>query len=195
MQNKILVSLSVFIFFIAACSNNKTSVNKPAQDSIEDHSFFPVTQFVKGQLKEIDSMPVTPLRITTFNQHIDSVWLKKENIRPFAEPFLHPKIDSAYINNFYTKKSFLDQSINDVTLTYDKKNISTDPASIAVYINPQTNKVTRIFMVKESNGNTGHQTIQLTWTANKWCQVTTIIEKENTPPQIKQDKLIWDFTE
>lgn len=193
-MQKIFTCFSLFIFFITGCSNNHTTQNNQVKDSTDDNSFFPVTQFIKGQLREIDSLPVTPLKITTVNTHEDSVWLKKENIRSFAEPFLHPEIDSAFLNKFYEKKSFLDQTINSITLTYDLKNNSADPKTIAVYINPQTNKVTRIYIVKEIAGNTGRQTLQLTWYADHWCKITTISEKENMKPEVKEEKLIWDFT-
>lgn len=194
MQNNIRLAFVLSAFFITGCANNHTTQNIQIKDSTDDHSFFPVTQFIKGQLREIDSLPVTPLKITTINAHADSVWLKKENIRSFAEPFLHPEIDSAYLNNFYDKKSFLDQTINSITLTYDTKNSAADPKTIAVYISPQTNRITRIYMVKEMSGNTGRETIQLTWYADKWCKITTISEKENMKTAIKEEKLIWDFT-
>lgn len=191
-----LVFLILFIFFTGRCTNNhSSSIAGQTKESMDDQSFFPITQFIKGQLREIDSLPVTPLKIVTLNGREDSQWLKKENIRAFSEPFLQTEIDSAYLNRFYEKKTFMDQTINAITLTYDAKNTSTDFKTLVVYISPQSNKVTRIYMVKELTGREGHQTIQLTWTTNHWCKMTTITEMENMPPIVKEEKLIWNLIE
>ena len=41
-------------------------------------NIFPVTSFLKAQLKLIDRMPVTPLKIVTENKKIDSFSIKEK---------------------------------------------------------------------------------------------------------------------
>src|SRR5215216_7867587 len=85
---------------IAGCDQKK--VTQQEQKIIENkNNFFPVTQYLLGQLKELDSLPVTPLKITSINNKTDSVWLKRSEIRSFAQPFLNPKIDSISWSKYF----------------------------------------------------------------------------------------------
>ena len=124
--------------------------------------------------------------------------MKTKDIRPFAEPFLHPVIDSAGMQSLFSERSFLDQTINSVTLSYDPTGNLPDSLQLRrwdVYIDPQKNTVTRIYMVKEMNNNNLHQTWQLTWRSGKWCKITTIIEQPGKPTATKEETMKWDFNE
>jgi len=159
-------------------------------------NIFPVTSFLKAQLKRIDSMPVTPLKIVTENGKSDSVWLKREDIRTNAMPFLTPLIDSTTMASLFSEKSFLDQTINAFTFSYDAKIKLPDSINLThwdVYMNPQTKNIDRIYLVKEKNNSGVNTTTQLTWLVNKWYSIRTITQLSNAQPKIKEEKMIWDF--
>ncbi len=165
-------------------------------DTADAQSFFPVTDFLLGQLNEIDSLPVTPLKIIISGDKRDSIWQKKKDIRPFAAPFLFPVIDSASMQIFFTEKSFMDQTINAITLTYDPKIKLPDSMKLNhwdIYIDPATNKVQRIYMVKEEEINGETVTTQLTWMVNKWCSIRTIKQEPKIAPEVKEEILKWDL--
>ena len=127
---------------------------------------FSGNDFLLGQLTEIDSLPVTPLKIVIDNDKRDSVWLKKKDIRPFAQPFLNPVIDSISMQNFFKESSFMDQTINAITLSYDPIKKLPDSMKLNhwdVYIDPQKNKVQRIYIVKEEiiNGTRCDDTVNM----------------------------------
>ena len=196
------VSVLVLISFLfVSCTQQQSQTpQQTAKDSTEDNTFFPVTQFILGELAQIDSLPVTPLKIITMNGKVDSIWMKNKDVRIFAQPFLHPKIDTANLKGLFMQKSFLDQTINAFTFSFDP--IATLPDTMQlkrwdVYIDPQKNKVKRIYMVKEimENNGTIKQTTQLTWIAAHWCKITTITEQQNNQPAIKEEKMIWDFNQ
>lgn len=196
--------LSALIFisllFVSCTQQQSQTPLQTEKDSTEDNSFFPVTQFILGELAQIDSLPVTPLKIITMNGKEDSTWMKNTDVRFFAQPFLQPQIDTANLKGFFAQKSFLDQTINAYTFSYDPVSTLPDTMQLKrwdVYIDPQKNKVKRIYMVKErrENNTTSKQTLQLTWMAAHWCKITTITEQENNPPAIKEEKMIWYFNE
>lgn len=202
MQKLFRVFFLAPLFFLCACHNKETkraqSINQAQSiDSTEEAQFFfPVTEFLLGQLKEIDSLPVTPLKIIIANDKRDSIWLKRNDIRTFAKPFLSPLIDSNTMQDFFAEKSFLDQTINAVTLSYDP--IQRLPDSIKlnhwdVYIDPQKNTVQRIYMVKEEIINETTITTQLTWKVNKWCSIRTIEQQPKMVPQVKEEIMKWDL--
>ena len=196
--------LSIILFtFLACCScsgpasnNTQTAQN----DSTASATYFPVTKYLRGQLREIDSMPVTPLKIVTHDGRIDSTWMKKEDIRPFAEPFLHPEIDTTNLKTLFTEKSFLDQTINAFTFSYDPVAPLPDTFRLKrwdVYIDAEKNTIKRIYIVKNSpvSKESADTTFQLTWRSNKWCKITTIVNQPGKQADVKEELMKWDFTE
>jgi len=197
MQKFITVFSVINIFFVCSCHTSKEK-EPVTNKNTEEETFFPVTDFLLGQLKLTESLPVTPLKITISGTKPDSVWLKKEDIRKFAFPFLHPVIDSISMRNYFTEKSFVDQTINAVTFSYDPKTRLPDSMKLNhwdVYIDPQKSTVQRIYIVKEETINGRIITTQLTWKVNKWCSIRTIIQQPNKDPQVGEEIMKWDFDE
>jgi hypothetical protein len=185
------IILAFFVIYFTACSGKENKV-VTANISAQTENIFPVTEFLKGQLRVIDSMAVTPLKVVSINGKTDSVWLKIGDIRKNAAPFLLPVIDSANMYALFSEKSFFDQTINAFTFSYDAKKKLPDSIKLThwdVYMNPQSNSIDRIYMVKE-NADT---TTQLTWLVNKWYSIRTIIQSADGQSQVKQEKMIWDF--
>ncbi len=199
----ILHNAKIILFFIlgsalvfGSCHRAKTTIIPYTGDSGNIQSIFPVTNFLKGQLLEIDSMQITPLKTVTSNGKTDSAWLKRTDIRPAAVPFLTPLIDSATMSSLFSEKSFLDQTINSYTFSYDPKVRLPDSIKLThwdVYMSPQTNKITRIYLVKQSKENDTDVITQLTWFSNKWFTIRTITQAPGKHPDIKEEKMVWDF--
>lgn len=196
MQKKIIFLYCSILFLIFSCnSGNKknSATNTSGEPPI---AFFPVTDFLEGQLRELDSLPVTPLKIVIINGKTDSAWLLRSDIRKFASPFLTPVFDSVSMMPFFTAKSFLDKTINSFTLTYDANNKS--PRNLAlrtvnVYIDPQTSSVQRIYLVKQMSVDSTDIITQLTWITDKLCSIRTILQKSGESPEIREEKMIWNF--
>jgi len=188
--------LLISVVISAGCNQNRIT-QQEQEITLNKSIFFPVTQYLLGQLKELDSLPVTPLKITSINNKVDSVWVKRNEIRSFAQPFLNPVIDSIKLSKYFSEKSFLDQTINAFTFSYDP--IKQLPDSIElkrwdVYVDPATGMVKRVYIVKQSN-TTPEQIMQLTWKQGYFCKITTITEEPGASPQIKEEQLIWNFND
>lgn len=179
-----------------SCNNASHTSPAPAViDTAVKQNFFPVTAFFKGELYNIKADGINPIKYTTINNHTDSVWLKIEELESAVQEFLHPEIDTANLVTLFTERSFLDQSINAYTFTYDAT-MPPLPDSMQlqhwdVYIDPATNTVKRVYMVKEISKN---KTLQLTWVSKQWCKITTIITDNKGVSKIeKEEKIFWDF--
>ncbi len=198
MRKKLQVVIYILILFLVAC-RGKEQKSIPREISPEEPvSFFPVTDFLLGQLSEVEKLPATPLQINFDGTNPDSTWLKREDIRRLAVPFLHPVIDSASMKKYFVGKSFLDQTINAFTFSYDPKTRLPDSIKLIhwdVYVDPQKNEVQRIYMVKEDNDSAGHTTTQLTWQSNKWFSIRTIVQPSGKKAEVKEKMLKWDFNE
>ena len=192
---KILLTVLVFGFLLLSCSNqDKSSGNSPVKDSMEKQSFFPVTDFIKGEIFNIKKSGINPLKYTTVKNRTDSAWIKIEELDTVLQEFLNPVIDSANLITLFTERSFLDHSIDAITLTYDPVTTLPDSMELThwdVYIDPKSNKVKRIYMVKDVEKN---KILQLTWVSNKWCKIISIVTGENGISTIeKEEKFILDF--
>jgi hypothetical protein len=192
---KIIISILASSFFLFSCNDSgKPPEHFTEKDTTEKQHFFPVTAYLKGEVFNIKKSGVNPLKFTTVNEHTDSVWLKIEDLDAAVQEFLRPVIDSANLISLFTEKSFMDQSINAVTLTYDAAGLLPDSMKLKhwdVYIDPQSGNVKRIYMVKEIDKE---KTLQLTWVSNQWCKITSFVTDDKGVMKIeKEEKLIWDF--
>jgi len=184
---------------ILSCNNSSDTdpvvTPAPAKDTAAKQGFFPVTSFLKGEIYTLKADGINPKKYTTINDHTDSAWLKVEEFDAAFYEFLHPEIDTANLSTLFTEKSFMDQTINAFTFTYDPT-IQPLPDSMQlqrwdVYINPDNNKVKRIYMVKQISSN---KTLQLTWVSGQWCKLTSIITDAAGASKIeKEEKIFWDF--
>lgn len=196
MQKLFLFFLFTFSVFFSACHSDESSRHNDIPIPAAQSHIFPVTSFLKAQLRQLDTLPITPLLIYTANGKLDSTWLKREDLREKALPFLSPEIDSTTMHSLFSEKSFLDQTINAYTFSYDPKGKLPDSILLVhwdVYMNPQTNSIERIYMVKEKDSAGKNVTNQLTWVVNKWFSTRTIIQNQSGEPKVTETKLIWDF--
>lgn len=192
---KIFFSLIIPALFLLSCNNSSNSeVVIKEKTATQKQSFFPVTAFIKGELYELKTSGINPVKYITIGNHTDSSWLKLENIDEAVKEFLHPEIDSLNLVSLFTEKSFLDQSIGAITFTYDASGTLPDTMTLKhwdVYINPETGKVKRIYLVKDISQT---KIMQLTWQCGKWCKITSIILDQNGSSAVeKEEKITWDF--
>lgn len=181
---------------LASCSqsSNPETTSRGDKEPPKKQSFFPVTGYLKGQLYEIRLKGVNPLRYTTINNHTDSAWLRIEEMETAVKEFLSPVIDSTNLTGLFTEKNFLDQTIAAYTFTYDPSGPLPDSLKLRhwdVYIDAETGKVKRVYMVKEiSRWNT----LQLTWQGGQYCRIVSIVSDEKGNSTVEKDeKITWDF--
>lgn len=184
----VIILLSALFFSCNEDPKNVSAVS-PVIDSGTKEAIpvFPVTDYLLGQLHVLERSPVTPLETNSRNGKVDSTWITREDVRTLAAPFLTPAIDSASLRAGFTGNSFLDQTVNAVTFTYSAKpGTAQELSEINVYVQPQTNEVDRIYLVKER----GDTTLQLTWKAGNWFSIRRIYEG-----QVSEKKVKWQFDE
>lgn len=191
--------IAVSVIVLYSCSGNNTQSNPAAElSSKKTDSFFPVTSFIRGQIITLDSLPVTPLQVTTIKGKTDSAWIQKNDLKPLLQTFLTPIITETSLTKHFYETRFNDQTLNAVTFTYDPIAKIPDTISLRhwdVYVNPETGNVTKVYMVKETNENNEHITRQLTWQSNKMAKIVTILQKQDGSAELmKEVAFIWDFS-
>ena len=192
--------IASLILLASACSTNAPmgSQDAPAKDNKVD-SFFPVTSFIKGQLRQIDSLTINPLHTVRINQQTDSFWIKPSALSPLLADFTQPEIKETNLTTLFKGSSFNDQTLNSVTFTYDP--ISALPNSISLrhwdlYIDPESGKVRKVYLVKQNKKQDGTYIQQLTWKTDQWAMITTLLEKtDGSTSLLKEEKFVWNFKE
>ena len=182
-----------------SCTNrNNESVTPLSSTGVEtgnpeETSFFPVTAFLKGEIFSIRNKGVTPLKKVTAGNRTDSSWIKIDSLEAAFSDFLDPVIDTANLKGIFSEKKFLDQTLNAFTFTYDPQ---TDKAKDFlfthwdVYVDPENNRVTRIYLLKKAGGA---KTLQLTWQTGKWCRIVTINDNNSKQPIEREEKISWSY--
>lgn len=192
---KMFFLLSGWIFFVAC--QQKTRVNT-IDNSDSSSAFFPVTDYLLAQVSDLNNTPVTPLKIITYNGKTDSAWMKPEDTKAFVQNFLTPVIDSALLVSLFEERSFLDQTINTFTFTYDPIKPLHDTSVLRrwdVYIDADMNTVKRIYIEKKLHAKNSSQLQKLTWRTGMYCKIITLNESDTSLQHVKEEQLIWNFNE
>jgi hypothetical protein len=197
---KILPIFSVALFFVACNNNNAATTvsNNTVPKTVStlgdsSTSFFPVTSYLKGEILGIKNGGITPVRKITIAGKTDSSWLKMEELEKVFAVFLSPIIDSLSLKKDFDQKVFKDETLNAFTFTCDPKNVQSNSFAFThwdVYVDPETNKVSRIYLLKKESAD---KTLQLTWQAGKWCKIITLKNINGKTSIEKEEKTSWSF--
>lgn len=196
-----MLSIFICVLLLAACNNNSynnTISTEPIPQSVSTlgdsaTNFFPVTSYLKGEILGIKNGGITPVRKITIAGKTDSSWIKMEELEKVLAAFLSPIIDSVNLKNTFDQKVFKDETVNAFTFTADPKNIQTNTFAFKhwdVYVDPESNKVTRIYLLKKESAD---KTLQLTWQAGKWSKIITLKNVAGKTTVEKEEKISWSF--
>lgn len=193
-----LAILFACVFMISCSSKEKVieapvAVAKPSIDTVEN--YFPVTNYILGQIAEIRTNGLNPLMIVQENNKIDSTWLPVETFNQHFAPFLYPVIDTANFKSLYKETKFEDQSINAYTWSYEPYSTLPDTLNLKrwdIYVSTETSKVTRVYWVKEI-GKDAQQ--QLTWNSGSSCKIVDVRHANGKTIVDKEVNIKWYFNE
>ena len=147
-------------------------------------TFFPVQTFILGEIESLSKSNAVVTRVEKNKDIPDSVKITSKEWKEIVSTLFYPAIDSTTLSSHFIENKFFDQSIGSITLTYEPK--KNKPDSIPwenwfVYIDPENQEISRLFLVKKMEHN---QLEQITWIPGKFCKVVTI----NEDPQCKLNK-------
>ncbi|MEO7524617.1 MAG: hypothetical protein ABIT58_11015 [Ferruginibacter sp.] len=186
----------ILLLLVISCRSQETKNEQRKISSVDSNvqkikslSYFPVTNFIKGQIYEIrnGNSGVNPFKIIKTPGHTDSGWMKVESIDAYVADFLSVEIDSTNLTSVFTETKFMDQTLDAITFTYDPIKPLPDSAALRhwdIYINPNTGLVKSIYIVKKLPGN---KIQQLNWVAGKSCNIKTIFEDSVGKPNIEKE--------
>ena len=187
--------LFVFLIFLPLafynCRNNTTASSGTKKDDAFK-TFYPVGSFINSQLIYIDSMPLAVLKYTTINHVTDTSIVDKKDFKDIAAIFMTPDISSPELKPQYEETSFIDATLGTITLTYTARNEKAVIRKTDILLNQENTRVKTIYIEKNLPGTDSTITRKMLWTANRNCQITTLVQKKEQPEAIILERYVWD---
>jgi hypothetical protein len=161
----------------AACGNKKNTSRQEAAAQ----PFFPIADYINGQLQEIKKQGLKVVRYSTKNGVTSSKLTDFSDMQEAAAEFTSPDITQPPLSARYKEASFADQSVPNITLTYSAQDRSLEIQRVDVILEPNpeaSDKVKTIYIEKQK----GSRQFKLLWTADSHFQIisndsgTTIVK-------------------
>jgi hypothetical protein len=186
MKNYLILPALIAVFF-AACKEKKEIEQEPPISALS---------IIKGQLNSLDTSLYSIIKYETTGNVTDTLYLKREDVRKFAAPFLTlPEIaDKEYYEN-YTEERLIDAQQETLNITSTAKNENAEiqkQIMVITLADVSSGKVQSIFIDRyiPSKDSTIEQ--KLFWEVDKYFSIGRIIEKENQPDKTHFTKVTWE---
>ena len=172
---------------------------KQKKEDDSNNGFFPVSSFLKSQVKDIDTSVYPLMKIVTVDSVSDTSYIKREQFKTYASDFLSiPDISSEELKEGYTESKLYDETLKRAVLTYMPKSPEAPIRREEVMIVPddQTGgRVKSIFISRLMNSKDSSVEKKMYWQVDKRFQIATIVQKPNQPEKIQVLQIIWnDFS-
>lgn len=193
-KNRFIYLLSVASLLCACNNHSEKKASEKNTDPQEEVTYFPVSNFLGGQILQIKEKGISPQKISIINGKSDTLFIKASDLDAALADFTNPFIDSVSTYTCYTSKKFFDQTLNSITLTYEAK--QPIPSNLPwlswnIYINPETEKVEMIYLVKKISPSLIKQ---LTWKASKkYCKIISINNDSSNSSSNQEVTIKWDY--
>jgi hypothetical protein len=181
-----LILLTLIAIFFAACTEKKETKQEPPISALS---------IIKGQLNDLDTSLYSIIKYETADNIIDTVYLRREETRKFATPFLTlPEIaDKNYYKN-YTEERLIDADQETLNITSIAKHEEAEIQKQIIVIglaDISSGKVQSIFIDRyiPSKDSTVEQ--KLFWEIDHYFSIGSIIEKENQSEKTRFTKVVW----
>lgn len=169
---------------------------KSKKENENNKSFFPVLSFIKSQVAEVDTSVYPILKIVTMNSSPDTVYIKREEFRHYANDFLTmPDISAKKWNDDYQETKLYDEDLKRVILNYMPKDVNQEIRRQEVMIEPgqqSEDKVRTIIIERVVTNEDSTVQKNMLWQVDKHFQVVTVTTKKNQPEKIEKLKVIWN---
>ena len=190
MKNLVLWVAACFLF--SRCGNHSP---EPPKTTTEEKSFFPVAEYIQGEIKVVDSMPVGILKKTIRGNKKDSGFIERPEFHSLASEFTSPELSKTELEKNYNENSFADQSTENFTFTYSPlKPDAVKFGRIDVLVKPgqTSDKVRSIYLERSYVRQDTTVNERLYWKANSSFSITTEKKYKEKEPIIEQLIVIWN---
>ncbi|RFM26591.1 hypothetical protein DXN05_18620 [Deminuibacter soli] len=181
--------LAACALLVSACKQH--AAPPPNTYNNDTVAFFPVQDYLRAQIKSIDSVPYFMYRLTVTDDKKDSATITREQFNEATQVFTRFNIAEPAIKKYYSESVFGDQSTNSYTISYTTNNKDLPVQRIDVLLKPEDQKVKRIFITTMENRNDSSIVTRLGWKQNESCTINTSISHKGKNSNT-QTTLVWN---
>jgi hypothetical protein len=198
MKNRFLAFMLAFV--IIGCSDEIPAENETATGSdtaIAAKQFFPILDYLRGEVRIVDSSGTAIKRYTVVDGKADSGYIQTDQFKKIVKEFLPAELSKENFEKYYTESSFFDQSTQTSTFTYSTKNDDLEFHRIDVLVQGSASydKVSSVYMEKFAGDNDSSVIKKVLWKGGESVIINSETVVGNGPPIVRQERLIWNMIE
>ena len=194
-MKKLLLGFTILL--LMGCNDTEEqSIPVKTVDSTEKvKAYFPVQDYIKSEIRQVDSLPVGIMKYTIQNGSVDSVYIKPEEFHQLAQEFLSPLLEKESFEREFSENSFFDNTTQYSSFLYSAINKSLPVQRIDVLAKPEDvvyNKVKSIYIEKHFESADSSVIQKLYWKSGQNFQINTEIRTAKPEVISKQVKVVWN---
>lgn len=177
--------------FLIGCKSKKD--NKPEVSAAD---FFPVKEYLNGQIARLDTSLYTFFKIETVDGRSDTTSIRNSDVKQYANDFRElPDLSDEEIRNDYSVDKFFDDIQNGFVFTYITKEdhpVKQQQVTVEPMFNEKgQNDIRSVFVdLWEMEDGTSVRK-RMMWEATNFY-ITTTTEADGQPQKTKTTKIIWN---
>lgn len=194
MKSPVIKVLILALAFNACQEAEKQRSTEEKQETNETKAYIPVTDYIKTEIRALDSTPTGILKRINYKNGTDSVFINPDEFKQLAQAFLPPELDKGRFERSFTESSFIDQTTESLTFTYESVDNTSAIRRVDVLLAPslEVDKIKSVYIEKMfAVGDTAVEQ-KMYWKAGESFQITTLKSVPGHSPDVHQLKVIWD---
>lgn len=186
-MNRLIICLFLPALAFVSCKTKRPDSTK---------AYFSVVDYLKGEVKKMDTLPLAFMKITTGGTTSDTVKSSKQEFDRYARQFTDlPDIASTDNMDDYTETNDFEESLGNVLLMYSAKKLQSEVRSETVMMEPDENGNTHVKTILANTMETGGDSTvvrDLTWHVGKRFQIVSKVNKPKQPEKISTVVISWE---
>jgi len=184
----------------SACGNHQQPVSTPDKAAKADttaEKFFPVADYLRSEIRYVDSTPLAIMKCETVHNRTDSTFLKPDEFDKLAATFIGPELSADNLEKNYTENSFGDKTTGYLSFTYSPKNKDQSLQRVDVVVSPGEglDKVKSIYLEKVARASDTLMVRKMYWQARHSFLIVTSLQPAGKAPEVRQLKVVWNNEE
>jgi len=187
---------TAIVIVLVSCKGKDNRETQQAETKISDSTknYLPVADFIREDMRRVDSFASGILKRTSINGKRDSAYIQLDAFNKIAAQFLPADLDSPGFQEKFSESSVVDQSTHLLNFIYSARDAGKTLHKVIIYIapGPVTDKVDLVYMEKEFiQGDTLVQQ-KFTWKMKHFFYILTFRRPKTGNPSTMMDKIIWE---
>jgi len=190
MKNLAHVFLAILPVIMLATTGCKSKTHKITAVTSDTVRFYPVNEYITGQINRADSVAGLIYKISIKNGVKDSSVLSKQQFNQLARAFLEYNISDKSVHNYYKESTFMDDATHSYTINYTAADSSLPLQNLDILLDVESAQVKRVFLSKFKS--TGAATIAEKdgWKNNESFFINRVTEN-NGSTTTEQNIIVW----